>query len=385
MIVASYPIRAQQITIGRSPGNAICLDDPRASRVHATVTLREGGAVLEDLGSANPTRVNEQPVSEWRLRSGDAIRVGRSVLLYLAGGAGGRAPKEAFGSVIARQDGGGTIKVPLTEQPFLIGRIEQANIQLQGELIRHCHAIIVAHPRSADLILLTAQPPRAIALADGATISCGTVTLSCHLTPLQERPEKSSDEQPLIVYPVADEKPAPLPKPTPGAAGLPATSPAGKPPKPPKPKPAPSIHLDLKCGTVTIMSMLRKDARRAESDEEYRPLIAPGLVPDEAAAIQPETEGGLKLTVMKGRGVGETYPVKSGRCLVGADVRCDIRLTDEGVAPRHVALLTRLGQLVAEDLGGSGGTFVNGRSIRTRPLGTGDTIRVGECELLVHM
>jgi pSer/pThr/pTyr-binding forkhead associated (FHA) protein len=132
------------------------------------------------------------------------------------------------------------------------------------------------------------------------------------------------------------------------------------------------------------MSMLRKDAQRAERSEDESDLAGSGEVPDEEVSLEPETPGGLKLTIMKGSGVGQTFPVGKGRRVIGTDVRCGIRLKGAGIAPRHVAVFTCVGQVVAEDLGAPGGTWVNGQKIQTRPLAKGDTLRVGDCELLVH-
>ena len=49
-------------TLGRSPDNALVLEDPSKyiSRVHARIAFRDGGYFIEDLGS-NPSIVNERP------------------------------------------------------------------------------------------------------------------------------------------------------------------------------------------------------------------------------------------------------------------------------------------------------------------------------------
>jgi pSer/pThr/pTyr-binding forkhead associated (FHA) protein len=66
--------------IGRAAGNAIRIDDENISRLHCSLSLRAGGAVvIADVGSANGTYVNEQLLGrdEARpLKLGDIIAVG---------------------------------------------------------------------------------------------------------------------------------------------------------------------------------------------------------------------------------------------------------------------------------------------------------------------
>src|SRR5689334_6476749 len=45
------------VTIGRHPGCDVVIDDPSVSRRHATVHLGPAGVRIEDLASANGTRV----------------------------------------------------------------------------------------------------------------------------------------------------------------------------------------------------------------------------------------------------------------------------------------------------------------------------------------
>src|SRR5690349_9958721 len=66
---------------GRDPAAAIPLDDPEASREHASITPREGGAVVEDLGSTNGTYVGDDRITGPRdIMPGDRIRIGTTVI-----------------------------------------------------------------------------------------------------------------------------------------------------------------------------------------------------------------------------------------------------------------------------------------------------------------
>src|SRR4029077_11629915 len=70
------------VTIGREEGNVLRLNDERVSRFHAKVQLDDSDYILTDLESTNGTRVNGAVVQIRRLRFGDRVGVGRSVLLF---------------------------------------------------------------------------------------------------------------------------------------------------------------------------------------------------------------------------------------------------------------------------------------------------------------
>jgi pSer/pThr/pTyr-binding forkhead associated (FHA) protein len=70
------------VTIGREEGNLLRLNDERVSRFHAKVQQDNGDIILTDLESTNGTRVNGNVIQIRRLRVGDRICVGRSLLLF---------------------------------------------------------------------------------------------------------------------------------------------------------------------------------------------------------------------------------------------------------------------------------------------------------------
>jgi pSer/pThr/pTyr-binding forkhead associated (FHA) protein len=70
------------VTVGREEGNLLRLNDERVSRFHAKVQLDDSDYILTDLESTNGTRVNGAVVQIRRLRFGDRVGVGRSVLLF---------------------------------------------------------------------------------------------------------------------------------------------------------------------------------------------------------------------------------------------------------------------------------------------------------------
>jgi predicted component of type VI protein secretion system len=70
------------VTIGREEGNGLRLNDERISRYHAKVQAEDGDIILTDLDSTNGTRVNGAAVQIRRLRPGDQVAIGRSMLLF---------------------------------------------------------------------------------------------------------------------------------------------------------------------------------------------------------------------------------------------------------------------------------------------------------------
>ena len=71
-----------EVTVGRSPGCAVSLeDDSFVSSVHARVFRRSGELWLEDLGSTNGTWLNDERVDgPSRLQRGDRVKVGSTTL-----------------------------------------------------------------------------------------------------------------------------------------------------------------------------------------------------------------------------------------------------------------------------------------------------------------
>ncbi|WP_244227589.1 FHA domain-containing protein [Corallococcus aberystwythensis] len=70
--------------IGRTSENDLVLHDHGVSRRHARITARDGRYFAEDVGSANGTQLNGQPLgSEKQLRDGDRITVGPVELMFV--------------------------------------------------------------------------------------------------------------------------------------------------------------------------------------------------------------------------------------------------------------------------------------------------------------
>jgi diguanylate cyclase (GGDEF)-like protein len=81
-----YELLEHDVSIGRENAAEIHISDPAAAERHARLTLEGRDWVLHDLGSPAGTFVNDEPVSEYLLRDGDRIRIGRSILKLLSSG-----------------------------------------------------------------------------------------------------------------------------------------------------------------------------------------------------------------------------------------------------------------------------------------------------------
>jgi pSer/pThr/pTyr-binding forkhead associated (FHA) protein len=81
---ARFLITAEGASIGRSPSNAIFLDDVTVSRKHASIAKSETGFIFTDLGSLNGSYINNIPTTEHQLAVGDEIQIGKFHLLFIS-------------------------------------------------------------------------------------------------------------------------------------------------------------------------------------------------------------------------------------------------------------------------------------------------------------
>lgn len=62
---------------------------------------------------------------------------------------------------------------------------------------------------------------------------------------------------------------------------------------------------------------------------------------------------------------------------IGRGTSCDVVLADLAVSRRHARIRWQDEELVLEDLGSSGGTYVNGERVQRCSLRPGDVVRFG--------
>jgi signal transduction histidine kinase len=80
-----FEVRDKAVALGRDGTNPIRLHDNEISRRHAELRQTPQGYRLVDLGSANGTYVNGNPIDQAPLRSGDQVQIGQTVMLYSEG------------------------------------------------------------------------------------------------------------------------------------------------------------------------------------------------------------------------------------------------------------------------------------------------------------
>ncbi len=84
-----FPLKLnRQILIGRSSDLDMVLVEDMVSRKHAKITCQDGKVYIEDLGSTNGTFVNGEKTRQARLKEGDRILIGTSILKLVAQGIG---------------------------------------------------------------------------------------------------------------------------------------------------------------------------------------------------------------------------------------------------------------------------------------------------------
>lgn len=78
-----FKITKAVITLGRKHTNDVFLMDESVSRDHAEIiALEDGGYEIHDVGAKHPITVNGKIISRHRLRDGDRIRLGDSILIF---------------------------------------------------------------------------------------------------------------------------------------------------------------------------------------------------------------------------------------------------------------------------------------------------------------
>jgi len=83
-----FPLKPnKQVVIGRSSELDMVLVEDMVSRKHAKIAVQGGKISIEDLGSTNGTFVNGEKVRTARLKEGDRILIGTSILKLVVAGA----------------------------------------------------------------------------------------------------------------------------------------------------------------------------------------------------------------------------------------------------------------------------------------------------------
>src|SRR5262245_23117733 len=76
--IKTFTFNKEVITVGRNPEADVFLDNPGVSRDHVKLEMTSRGFyAVEDLGSANGTFLNDQPIKREYLMNNDVVRLGK--------------------------------------------------------------------------------------------------------------------------------------------------------------------------------------------------------------------------------------------------------------------------------------------------------------------
>jgi len=81
-VLKEIPLQKTSLSIGRSPGNDIVIDNLAVSGNHARLSLDQDHYVVEDMNSLNGTFLNNQRVRRSALKDGDEIVIGKHSLVF---------------------------------------------------------------------------------------------------------------------------------------------------------------------------------------------------------------------------------------------------------------------------------------------------------------
>jgi pSer/pThr/pTyr-binding forkhead associated (FHA) protein len=133
-----FPITPdKQILVGRSSDLDMVLVEDMVSRKHARIAMQQDQIWIEDLGSTNGTFVNGEKIKRARLKEGDRVLIGTSILKLIAGDAprDNMDAKQALENVAsarrtsqARTMSGSIEEVPLPDLLQLFGTSKKSGV-----------------------------------------------------------------------------------------------------------------------------------------------------------------------------------------------------------------------------------------------------------------
>ncbi len=131
------------VSLGRELDNQICIADISVSRHHCAVH-REGHDVhsLHDLGSRNATYVNGLPIKEHKLKTGDRVRLGDSVLLYLDEADGDSATNVQFNDTLLDTKNTVLLRRASTEAEDAIAELAKSKPYLSSREAEELNALL---------------------------------------------------------------------------------------------------------------------------------------------------------------------------------------------------------------------------------------------------
>ena len=137
---SSIPLSEDEVSLGREPSNGISLLDAAVSRRHCVITHNAGQFKIQDLNSRNSTFVNGVPVTERTLASGDEIKIGSSLFVFVLPET--EAAKDVSTSVeFDKTDPGGGSTIVLRKQDARYLR-DLIDIKASGRILADLNALL---------------------------------------------------------------------------------------------------------------------------------------------------------------------------------------------------------------------------------------------------
>ena len=111
---------------------------------------------------------------------------------------------------------------------------------------------------------------------------------------------------------------------------------------------------------------------KVDETGEYTPIDIDEEVDKSGAALVIRSGGGR---------VGQSFPLRGERMMIGRSPDAEIFLDDVTVSRDHAVLVRRSGDWFLDDSGSLNGTYVNRRRIESHKLEDGDELKVGKYKL----
>ena len=167
---SEYRLDKERVTIGREPGNDICIDSLAVSRKHALAITILNDSFLEDLGTTNGTFVNGELIKKHVLKDGDLIVIGEHELRYVEEFEGQAdnefarrlviKPGSASTAVAAAQKAERAIPVDTDPVPAAppLGRLTALDGPLVGQALELGKALIILGKPGVQVALISRRP-----------------------------------------------------------------------------------------------------------------------------------------------------------------------------------------------------------------------------------
>jgi Nif-specific regulatory protein len=135
----SIPLSENEVSIGREPSNLVSLLDASVSRRHCLILRDADHFKIQDLNSRNSTFVNGVPVTERILVSGDEIKVGNSLFVFVLPET--EAAKNVSSVEFDKTDTGAGSTIILRKQDALYLR-DLDKVKPTGRMVRDLNALL---------------------------------------------------------------------------------------------------------------------------------------------------------------------------------------------------------------------------------------------------